>query len=122
MCGSGTLLIEAAMIALGIPPESYGNASGSRSGAISTRSFSVISITTTVVPREFRYRIVVPTFRQNDRNCREKYPECRLKKYIDLSVQSSSAIFRGAGPEGCTDYKSPYGERIKGMSLRSCTA
>lgn len=46
MCGSGTLLIEAAMIALNIAPGIHRKSSLSRNGSTSTRNCSTASITT----------------------------------------------------------------------------
>ena len=114
MCGSGTLLIEAAMIALGIPPGihrkhfAFENWNDFDEGL-----FSEIYNDDSGA-RDFPYRIIgsdispkaVAVAEKNIRNA-------GLKNYIDLEVKSIQQYTKAPQPPGVLMTNPPYGERIK---------
>jgi putative N6-adenine-specific DNA methylase len=114
MCGSGTLLIEAAMIALGIPPGIHRQRFGfEKWGDFDKELFSDI-YNDDSGSREFRYRIVGSDISPKAIAIAEKnIRNAGLKKYIDLSVQSLQQYSEAPDQKGVLITNPPYGERIK---------
>lgn len=118
MCGSGTLLIEAAMIALGIPAgihrqqfafekwsdfdanlfsDIYNDDSG-------TKAFNHRIIGSDISPKAVAFA------EKNTKNA-------GLKKYIDLEVKPLQKYTEMPKPEGIFMTNPPYGERLKSNDL-----
>ena len=114
MCGSGTLLIEAAMIALGIPPGIHRKHFAFENwNDFDEELFSEIYNDDSGA-RDFPYRIIgsdispkaIAVAEKNIRNA-------GLKKYIDLEVKTLQQYTEAPKPAGVLMTKPPYGERIK---------
>ena len=114
MCGSGTLLIEAAMIALGIPPGIHRKHFAFENWSdFDEELFSEIYNDDSCA-RDFRYRIIgsdispkaIAVAEKNIRNA-------GLKKYIDLEVKALQQYTEAPKPAGVLMTNPPYGERIK---------
>lgn len=114
MCGSGTILIEAAMIALGIPPGIHRqHFAFERWKDFDQELFSHIYNDDSGA-KEFKHRIIgsdsssvaISIAESNIRNA-------GLKKYIDLSVRPFQQYTEPPAPEGVVITNPPYGERIK---------
>ncbi len=114
MCGSGTLLIEAAMIALGIPPGIHRKHFAFENwNDFDEELFSEIYNDDSGA-REFHYRIIgsdispkaIAVAEKNIRNA-------GLKKYIDLEVKALQQYTEAPKPAGVFMTNPPYGERIK---------
>ncbi len=114
MCGSGTLLIEAAMIALGTPPgihrphfafekwrdfdqELFSDIYNDDSGA---RGFNHRIMGFDISPK------AIAMAEKNVKNA-------GLKKYIDLEVKPFRQFTEAPAPEGILMTNPPYGERLK---------
>ena len=116
MCGSGTLLIEAALIALDIPPGIY-----RRHFAFEKWKDFDRELFRTLYEeenrKEFRFRI-----QGNDISARaikmaaENIKNAGLSKHIDLKVQGVQEITQ-APPNGLLVCNPPYGERLDDNKL-----
>lgn len=123
MCGSGTILIEAAMIALGIPPgihrqhfafekwtdfdeELFSNIYNDDSGS-----------------REFSHRIIGSDISPKAIAIAEKnIKNAGLKKQIELEVKPLQKYTEAPQPEGVLMTNPPYGERLKVEDLEELYA
>jgi len=114
MCGSGTLLIEAAMIALGIPPGIHRrHFAFEKWKDFDQELFSQIYNDDSGA-KELKHRIigsdispqVIAIAEKNIRNA-------GLKKYIDLQVMPFQQYTEAPAAEGVLITNPPYGERIK---------
>lgn len=114
MCGSGTILIEAAMIALGIPPGIHRQHFGfERWKDFDQELFSQIYNDDSGA-KEFKHRIIgsdsspvaISVAERNIRNA-------GLKNKIELSVKPFQQYTEAPAPEGLVITNPPYGERIK---------
>ena len=90
MCGSGTLLIEAAMIALGIPPGIHRQHFGFENGATLIKNFLVKYITTNRVRRIFNIPSSVLITLQRQLPSQRRILKCRVEKHIEISEASST--------------------------------
>lgn len=114
MCGSGTLLIEAAMIATGTPPGIHRPGFGfEKWNDFDSELFSEL-YNDDSTSREFDYRIIgsdvsvkaIAAAEQNVKNA-------GMKKYIDLSTKSFQQYTEAPQPAGVLMTNPPYGERLK---------
>ncbi len=114
MCGSGTLLIEAAMIALGIPPGIHRpNFAFEKWRDFDSDLFSAIYNDDTGA-REFNHRIMGFDISPKMIAIAEKnVKNAGLKKYIDLEVKPFQQFTEAPTKEGLLMTNPPYGERLK---------
>ena len=114
MCGSGTLLIEAAMIALGIPPGIHRQNFGfEKWNDFDEELFSEVYNDGSSA-REFSHRIIGSDISPKAIAISEKnIKNAGLKKYIDLSVKPLQQYTESPAPNGILMTNPPYGERIK---------
>ncbi|MDO5523921.1 MAG: THUMP domain-containing protein [Bacteroidia bacterium] len=114
MCGSGTLLIEAAMIALGIPPGIHReHFAFEKWNDFDDELFSEI-YNDDSTSREFSHRIIGSDISPKAIAIAEKnIKNAGLKKYIDVSVKPLQQYTEAPAPNGILMTNPPYGERIK---------
>jgi len=114
MCGSGTLLIEAAMIALGIPPGIHRpNFAFEKWSDFDSDLFSTIYNDESEA-REFNHRIIGFDISPKAIAIAEKnVKNAGLKKYIDLEVKPFQQLSEAPAKEGLLMTNPPYGERLK---------
>jgi len=114
MCGSGTLLIEAAMIALGIPPGIHRQNFGfEKWNDFDEELFSEV-YNDDSGSREFSHRIIGSDISPKAiAICEKNVRNAGLKKYIDLSVKPFQQYVEAPAPHGVLITNPPYGERIK---------
>ncbi|MDR2816367.1 MAG: THUMP domain-containing protein [Proteiniphilum sp.] len=114
MCGSGTLLIEAAMIALGIPPGIHRpHFAFEKWKDFDSELFSAI-YNDEAEAREFNHRIVGFDISPKAIAIAEKnIKNAGLKKYIDLEVKPFRQFAEPPSKEGLLMTNPPYGERLK---------
>lgn len=114
MCGSGTLLIEAAMIALGIPPGIHRQSFGFEKWSDFDEELFSDIYNDDSGSREFPYRIVGSDISPKAIAAAEKnIRNAGLKKQIDLSVKPLQQYVVAPAPKGVLITNPPYGERIK---------
>ena len=113
-CGSGTILIEAAMIALGIPPGIHRpNFAFEKWKDFDQDLFSEI-YNDDSESKEFKHRII-----GSDSSSRaisiadSNIKNAGLKKYIDVSTKSFQQYAEAPVKEGIIVTNPPYGERMK---------
>lgn len=114
MCGSGTLLIEAAMIATGTPPGIHRQSFGFEKwndfdGDLFSEIYNDDSTS-----KEFNFRIIgsdvsVKALSAAEQNVKNS----GMKKYIDLSVMPIQQYTEAPQPVGVLMTNPPYGERLK---------
>lgn len=114
MCGSGTLLIEAAMIALGIPPGIH----RSQFAFEKWKDFDSDLFSTIYndedSAREFNHRIMGFDISSQAIAIAEKnVKNAGLKKYISLEVKPFQQFTEAPAKEGLLMTNPPYGERLK---------
>lgn len=114
MCGSGTFLIEAAMIALGIPPGIHReHFAFEKWNDFDSDLFSDI-YNDDSTSREFTYRIIGSDISPKMIDIAEKnIKNAGLQKYIDLSVKPMQQYTEAPAQSGLLMTNPPYGERIK---------
>lgn len=114
MCGSGTLLIEAAMIALGIPPGIHRQHYGFEKWSDFDQELFSEIYNDDSGSKEMLHPIIgtdnsgkaIAIAEKNIRNA-------GLKKYIELSVKPLQKYETAPAPEGVLMTNPPYGERMK---------
>ena len=123
MCGSGTLLIEAAMIALGIPPGIHRpHFAFEKWKDFDEELFSTIYNDDSGA-REFTHRIIGSDISPMAIAIAEKnIKSAGLKKYIDLSVLPLQQYTEAPAGGGVLITNPPYGERIKVEELEALYA
>ncbi len=123
MCGSGTLLIEAAMIALGIPPGIHReNFAFEKWNDFDADLFSEI-YNDDSTSREFSHRIIGSDISPKMIAIAEKnIKNAGLQKYIDLSVKPMQQYAKDPAENGVLMTNPPYGERIKVEDLEELYA
>lgn len=114
MCGSGTLLIEAAMIALGIPPGIHReHFAFEKWSDFDADLFSEI-YNDDSTSREFSHRIIGSDISPKMIAYAEKnIKNAGLQKYIDLSVKPMQQYTEAPAESGVLMTNPPYGERIQ---------
>ncbi|MBF6597672.1 MAG: RNA methyltransferase [Fermentimonas sp.] len=114
MCGSGTILIEAAMIALGIPPGIHRkNFAFEKWNDFDSDLFSDIYNEDSGL-RELKFPIIGSDISPKAISISEKnIKNAGLKKYIELSVKPIQQYTEAPAKEGIIITNPPYGERIK---------
>ncbi len=114
MCGSGTLLIEAAMIALGIPPGIHREHFGFENWSdFDAELFSEI-YNDESTSREFNHMIYGSDISPKMISIAEKnIKTAGLKNYINLSVKSFKQYEEAPASTGILMTNPPYGERLK---------
>jgi Predicted N6-adenine-specific DNA methylase len=123
MCGSGTLLIEAAMIALGTPPGIHRqHFAFEKWNDFDEDLFSEIYNDDSTA-REFKHRIIGSDISPKAIAITEKnIKNAGLKKYIDLSVLPFQQYIEAPASEGVLMTNPPYGERLKVDELETLYA
>ena len=123
MCGSGTLLIEAAMIALGMPPGIHRpNFGFEKWNDFDEELFSEV-YNDDSGSKEFTHRIIGSDISPKMIALAEKnIKNAGLKKYIDLSVRPFQQYTEAPAPEGVLMTNPPYGERLKVEELEELYA
>ena len=118
MCGSGTLLIEAAMIATGTPPGIHRKDFGfEKWNDFDEELFSEI-YNDDSSSKEFNYRIIgsdvsasaIAAAEQNVKNA-------GVKKYVDITLMPIQQYEEAPQPAGVLMTNPPYGERLKVSDL-----
>lgn len=114
MCGSGTLLIEAGMIALGIPPGIHRpHFAFEKWKDFDSELFSDI-YNDDAGTKEFNHRIMGFDISPKAIAIAEKnVKNAGLKKYIDLEVKPFAQFTEAPAKEGVLMTNPPYGERLK---------
>ena len=114
MCGSGTILIEAAMIALGIPPGIHRtNFAFEKWKDFDKELFSEIYNDDTYT-KDLKYPIIGSDISPKAISIAEKnIKNAGLKKYIELSVKPFQQYTEAPSKSGVLITNPPYGERIK---------
>lgn len=114
MCGSGTLLIEAAMIALNIPPGIHRDSFAfERWNDFDKELFSEVYNDDSNA-RSFDHKIIGTDISSRAIAIAEKnINNAGLKNYIDLSVKPFQQYREAPQPPGVLMTNPPYGERIK---------
>lgn len=120
MCGSGTLLIEAAMIALGIPPGIHRqHFAFEKWGDFDRELFSEVYNDDSGA-KEFNHRIIGSDISPKAISIAEKnIKNAGLQKYIDLQVKPFQQYTEAPASEGLLMTNPPYGERIKEEDLET---
>ncbi len=114
MCGSGTLLIEAAMIALGIPPGIHRQSFGFEKWPDFDKNLFSEIYNDDSASREFPHRVIGSDISPKAIAVAEKnIGNAGLKKYIDLSVKPLQQYTEAPQPAGVLMMNPPYGERLK---------
>lgn len=114
MCGSGTLLIEAAMIALNIPPGVYRKGFAFEKWPDFDKELFEYLYNDDSQERDFEYRIygsdispkAIAIANQNIKNA-------GLSRYIELSVKPIQKYSEPPAENGLLVTNPPYGERLK---------
>jgi len=114
MCGSGTLLIEAAMIALGIPPGIHRRHFAFEKWKDFDRELFSRIYNDDSGAKEFKHRIIGSDISPvaisiAERNVRS----AGLKNHIDLSIKPFQQYAEAPAAEGVLITNPPYGERLK---------
>lgn len=114
MCGSGTLLIEAAMIAMNLPAGQYRNDYGfMRWKDFDKDLWEDVKNEALEDERDFNFRIIGSDISEyNLRSAAANLKEARLHKDIELKVSPFQRMTPPAGG-GIMICNPPYGERIK---------
>lgn len=118
MCGSGTLLIEAAMIALGIPAGIHRQQFAFEKWTdFDAELFSDIYNDESHT-KSFNYRIIGSDISPKAVSIAEKnIKNAGLKQYIDLEVKALQQYTEAPAPNGVLMTNPPYGERLKPEDL-----
>ncbi|MDY6801437.1 MAG: THUMP domain-containing protein [Bacteroidota bacterium] len=118
LCGSGTLLIEAAMIAYGIPPGIYRQKFGFESwkdfdGELLEEIYEKETET-----KIFRYKIIGSDISEIAiRIARENISNAALKRKIDLNITPIENYTPPENEKGTIVTNPPYGERLKRINI-----
>ena len=114
MCGSGTLLIEAAMIALNIPPGIYRKGFAfEKWNNFDKELFEELSNDDSN-EREFKYKIYGSDISGKAISiASENIKNAGLSKYIKLEVMAIQKYEKAPAPQGIVVTNPPYGERLK---------
>ncbi|NDW19154.1 RNA methyltransferase [Dysgonomonas sp. 216] len=114
MCGSGTLLIEAAMIAMNIPPGIYRKKFAFEKWADFDKELFEYIYNEDSNEQEFNYKIygsdILPSAIET---ARKNVKSAGLSKYIELSVKPIQQYTEAPAPNAMLVTNPPYGERLK---------
>jgi putative N6-adenine-specific DNA methylase len=114
MCGSGTLLIEAAMIALGIPPGIHREHFAFEKWMDFDEELFSEVYNDDSSSRDFMYRIIGSDISAKAIDIAEKnIKNAGLKIYIDLSIKPFQQYAEAPTESGVLMTNPPYGERLK---------
>jgi putative N6-adenine-specific DNA methylase len=114
MCGSGTLLIEAAMIALGIPPGIHREHFAFEKWADFDEELFSEVYNDDSSSHDFMYRIIGSDVSAKSIHIAEQnIKNAGLKKYIDLEVKPFQQYTEAPAETGMLMTNPPYGERLK---------
>ena len=118
MCGSGTLLIEAAMIATGTPPGIHRKDFGfEKWNDFDEELFSEI-YNDDSSSKEFNYRIIGSDVSANAIAAAEQnVKNAGVKKYVDITLMPIQQYEEAPQPAGVLMTNPPYGERLKVSDL-----
>lgn len=118
MCGSGTLLIEAAMIAMNIPPGIYRKGFAFEKWKDFDQDLFDMIYNDDSGEREFNHKIygsdIMP---QAIAITTENAKSAGVAKYMDLKVQPFQQYTKAPSEKGIIVTNPPYGERIKPNDL-----
>ena len=114
MCGSGTLLIEAAMIATGTPPGIHREHFAFEKWADFDEELFSEVYNDDSSSRDFMYRIIGSDISPKSIHIAEQnIKNAGLKKYIDLEVKPFQQYTEAPAETGVLMTNPPYGERLK---------
>jgi putative N6-adenine-specific DNA methylase len=114
MCGSGTILIEAAMIALGIPPGIHRPSFAFEKWSDFDKDLFSEIYNDDSGNREMKYPIIGSDISSKAISIAEKnIRNAGLKNYIELSVRPLQQYTEAPAETGIIITNPPYGERIK---------
>ena len=120
MCGSGTLLIEAAMIALGIPPGIHRQHFAFEKWADFDQELFSTIYNDDSGARELKHPIIGSDISRRAIGIAEKnIKNAGLKQYIELAVKPMQRYNKAPAPTGVLITNPPYGERMKMEELDS---
>lgn len=118
MCGSGTLLIEAAMIAMNIPPGIYRSSFAFEKWSDFNAELFDILYNDDSGERKFNYKIYGSDISNKALSiARENIKNAGLAKYIVLEAKSLQQYSEPPAEKGIIVTNPPYGERIKPEDL-----
>lgn len=114
MCGSGTLLIEAAMIAMNIPPGIYRSSFAFEKWKDFDKELFDLVYNDDSGEREFHYKIYGSDISQRAIDiATENIKSAGVARYIDLQVKPFQQYTKAPAESGVLVTNPPYGERIK---------
>src|SRR6056297_783396 len=118
MCGSGTLLIEAAMIAYGIPPGIYRQKFGFESWKDFDRELFEKIYEEESETKTFKFKIIGSDISEIAiRIARENISNAALKRKIDLNITPIENYTPPENEKGTIITNPPYGERLKKTNI-----
>lgn len=118
MCGSGTLLIEAAMIAMNIPPGIYRKSFAFEKWKDFNQDLFDTIYNDDSGEREFKFRIYGSDIQAKAISiAQENVKSAGVAKYVDLKVMSFEKYTKAPAEKGIVMMNPPYGERIKPNDL-----
>ena len=114
MCGSGTLLIEAGMLAMGIPPGIHRDSFGFEKWADFDADLFSDVYNDESHAREFKHRIIGSDVSPRAIAAAERnVKNAGLSRHVELSVRPFQQYTEAPAEEGVMMTNPPYGERIK---------
>jgi putative N6-adenine-specific DNA methylase len=118
MCGSGTLLIEAAMIAMNVPPGIYRQNFAFEKWKNFNRDLFETIYNDDSGEREFKYKIYgSDILREAIDIAAKNVKSAGVEKYIELKVMPFESYTEAPAEKGILVTNPPYGERIKPEDL-----
>ena len=114
MCGSGTLLIEAAMIAMNIPPGIYRSGFAFEKWNDFNQDLFDTIYNDDSAEREFKYKIYGSDIQQKAIDiATENVKSAGVAKYVELKTMPFQQYTKAPAENGFIVTNPPYGERIK---------
>ncbi len=118
MCGSGTLLIEAAMIAMNVPPGIYRKGFAFEKWKDFNQELFDHIYNDDSGEREFKYKIYGSDISAKAISiAAENVKSAGVSKYVDLKTMSFQQYIQAPADKGIIVTNPPYGERIKPTDL-----
>lgn len=118
MCGSGTLLIEAAMIAMNVPPGIYRSSFAFEKWKNFNKELFEMIYNDDSGEREFKYKIYGSDIsREAIEIAAQNVKSASFDRYIDLQVKPFEKYDKAPAEKGVLVTNPPYGERLKPEDL-----